>query len=296
MRVVFLGNHTVGVYALKALIETAEVVGVVAHPKDEEDGVRYESVYDFAVSKKLNVIRATGKSETLSNFITELKPDLIWIADYRYIIPQNIIAVPKLGAVNLHPSLLPAYRGRAVVNWAIINGETTLGLTAHFTDEGVDTGDIIDQVIFTITDKQNVGDALNILYPLYFTITQKVINEFINGTIKRMKQPKEGMVYPARKPMDGKINWDDTVENIYNLIRAVAYPYPGAFTHLENEKLTIWKAEKVPGGANDTGLPGTILNIAGDAFTVKCANGLLKINKFEFANPAKIKVGSVFNN
>ncbi len=134
MRIAFLGNHTVGVIVLKLLFKEKDIVGVVAHPADPEDGIRYRSVYKFAVKHCLPVIRAKGKDKNHEQFIREKKPDLLWITDYRYLIPKNIISLAPLGTINLHPSLLPKYRGRAPVNWAIINGETILGLTAHFVD------------------------------------------------------------------------------------------------------------------------------------------------------------------
>src|ERR1700676_2778316 len=105
MRVVFLGNHTVGVRTLRAIGESAEVAGVIAHPPDPEDGLRYESVSDFAEANGWNLIRGNGRSPEVRRFLTAAKPDLLWITDFRYLIPAEIIALAPLGVVNLHPSL-----------------------------------------------------------------------------------------------------------------------------------------------------------------------------------------------
>jgi methionyl-tRNA formyltransferase len=171
MRVLFLGNHTVGVRVLEAISEVAEVAGVVAHPSDPEDGVRYESVYQFAVGRNWPVIRGRAHEATTHAFIEQARPDLLWITDYRYLLGKSTLDVAPLGAVNLHPSLLPKYRGRASINWALLHGETRLGLTAHFVDDGMDTGDLIAQMEYTITEDQDVGDCLRILYPLYGRLT-----------------------------------------------------------------------------------------------------------------------------
>src|SRR5262245_39304488 len=132
MRVLFLGNHTVGTKTLAAIAETETVVGVVAHPEDPEDGVRYESVYGLALSRGWKVLRGGGKDTKVDEFIRQAKPDLLWITDFRYLLPAPLLNIAPLGVVNLHPSLLPKYRGRAPINWAILKGETTLGLTAHY--------------------------------------------------------------------------------------------------------------------------------------------------------------------
>src|SRR5262245_59258959 len=113
MRVLFLGNHTVGIRALETIGDMAEVVGVVAHPPDPEDGVRYLSVYDYALQREWKTVRCGGKESGLAGFIKDACPDLIWITDYRYLLPASVLSLPPLRVVNLHPSLLPEYRGRA---------------------------------------------------------------------------------------------------------------------------------------------------------------------------------------
>ena len=155
MRLLFFGNHTVGVRALAAAAELTEVVGVVAHPPDPEDGLRYESVADFATAQGWPVLRAVGRDAGVAAFVAAQRPDVIWITDYRYLLPAAVVALAPLGAINLHPSLLPKYRGRAPVNWAILHGESELGLTAHRVDDGMDTGDVQSH-------NRNAGDLCNL--------------------------------------------------------------------------------------------------------------------------------------
>ncbi len=246
MRIVFLGNHTVGVGALKSLSRAADIVGVVAHPEDPEDGVRYLSVYDFSIQNNWNVVRGKASDPGVYDFIKNAKPDLIWVTDYRYLLPRNVIDLAPLGAVNMHPSFLPLYRGRASINWAIIHGETELGLSVHFIDEGMDSGDIIKQVGYTLSQDEDVCDALDKLQVYYESLPEQVINMFKAGDVERIKQDhSKATEFPGRKPKDGLIDWTQPSETILNLIRAVAPPYPGAFSHLNqsDDTVFIYKAQ-----------------------------------------------------
>jgi methionyl-tRNA formyltransferase len=275
MRVLFLGNHTVGVRALEAISQMAEVAGVVAHPPDPEDGARYESVYQFAVARNWPLVRGRAQDANTQAFVEQSQPDLLWITDYRYLLSKSLISLARLGAVNLHPSLLPKYRGRASINWALLHGETTLGLTAHFVDEGMDSGDLIAQMEYPITEDQDVGDCLRILYPLYGQLTREVLGYFLSGRVPRTPQDhSKATVYPRRRPEDGAIDWTRPSRDIVNLVRAVAAPYPGAFTTLQGSKLMLWKAQaasaaKVPSRC------GEIVDIGREGIVVQCGDGTL---------------------
>ncbi len=147
LRILFLGNHTVGVRTIDTLRLHSNLVGIVAHPEDPEDGVRYESVFCEAKKTGIPAIRAAGTSPALKEFIKSICPDLIWVVDYKYLLSKEIIDLAPMGAINFHPSLLAAYRGRASINWAIFRGESRLGLTAHYIDKGMDLlGDCKNQI------------------------------------------------------------------------------------------------------------------------------------------------------
>ncbi len=286
---VFLGNHTVGVTALSVLADCAEVVGVVAHPPDPEDGIRYQSVYEFAKSHKLPVIRGKAADVEVTNFIANTAPDLIWITDYRYLLPAHLLEIAPLGAINLHPSLLPKYRGRAPINWAILHGESKLGLTAHFVDEGMDSGDIIEQERFELASDEDVGDALERLLPLYVAVTRRILINLQTGHVSRRKQNvAEATSYPARKPKDGQIDWNQSADSILNLIRAVAAPYPGAFSFVGHVKIVIWKARLAQSCL--TGQIGEIVGFEHDNPVVLCKEGALVLSKIGFPHDNSIKL------
>lgn len=298
MKVFFLGNHTVGVRSLEAILETDEVVGVAAHPPDAEDGVRYLSVYDYARARGLSVQRFNGRDPSLLSFVQQSQPELLWVADYRYILPVQLIAAAPAGAVNLHPSLLPKYRGRAPINWAIINGEKQLGLTAHYLEAGMDTGDIIEQIRYQLEADQDVGDALEILYPLYRSITRSVLGKFRSGLIQRRPQDHRlATSFPARKPEDGLIDWEQSARRVRDLVRAVAKPYPGAYSYLSGKKILIWKVadsdRKVP-----PGIPGEVIAHHRRGPLVRTGRGALIVSRaedFDSGKAAEISVGDCFS-
>jgi len=279
MKVVFFGNHDVGIAALKILNTYVEVVGVVAHPMDPEEGSRFASVYEFALENRLRVIRGRGKDPAVLEFVRDLSPDLAWVTDYRYILPNQIFSIPKLGSVNLHPSLLPKYRGRAPINWAILRGETQIGLSAHFIDDGVDTGDIIKQVAITLNSGQDVGDALKALMPLYQTLTKDVIDFFRSGNVPRQVQIlSKGSIFPARTPEDGRIDWSKSATDICNLVRAVSHPYPGAFSQMKMGRIYVWKASVSDLSSKADVSPGSIIGLGkNNQPKIQCGNGILEI-------------------
>ncbi len=287
MRILFLGNHTVGVRTLETLLDRAHVCGVVAHPPDPEDGIDYLSLFDFAQVQGLNVVRMAGREAGLIDFARQCRPDLIWITDYRYLLPGVVTSMARLGAVNLHPSLLPKYRGRAPINWAILNGESELGLTAHFVDEGMDTGDIIEQERFLLTEEQDVGDALRALYPLYASITRKVLRHFESGQVpRRIQDHDHATVFPRRRPEDGRIAWQLPAGRIRDLVRAVAKPYPGAFSFCRGKKIMIWAAALYP-SESTAASPGRVLFTEKNAFVVVTGKGNLLIRSATYESTAR---------
>jgi methionyl-tRNA formyltransferase len=289
VRVAFLGNHTVGVTALATIAQTDEVVGVIAHPFDPEDGARYQSVFDFANTRGWPVIRGKGSESSVADFLQNSAPDLIWVTDYRYLLPPSVLATAKLGAVNLHPSLLPAYRGRAPTNWAILEGETRLGLTAHFIDAGMDSGDIVAQIPYELAESEDVGDALDKLYPIYEAVTHDVLQAFRSGQINRVTQDeRKAFSRPARRPSDGLIDWNQSSSQVINLVRAVAAPYPGAFTYLDRNKATVWRAVRALNQKQE-GAPGEVIGFdSAENPIVRCADTAIVITKFEAYRPVAI--------
>jgi len=290
MKVIFFGNHTVGLVVLKEFFKQSEIMAVFVHPDSPDDGVLYDSIREWANKSSLKVYQSHGiKEEQWEKVILSIKPDLIVIADYKFIIPEKIIAIPRLGAINFHPSILPKYRGRAPVNWAMINGEDKVGLTVHFIDKEVDSGPIIDQKIIDVSFEDTIKDVHEKYFPVYKELARSTATKFTMENFESYPQPSlnNNSVYPARYPNDGIIFWEKNSLVIYNLIRAVTYPYPGAFTFTKHQKIMVWKAVLVN---LDSSLlrnikPGEIIQTVSESFDVRTGDGAIRVTEFSHEEP-----------
>jgi Methionyl-tRNA formyltransferase len=287
VRAVFLGNHTVGVTVMRELAAQGMLAGVVAHPPDPEDGVRYLSVFDAAGELGAPRLRARGSDPDMTAFVKACAPDLLVVADYRYLLPVSLLKCARHGGINFHPSLLPAYRGRAPINWAILHGETTLGLTVHCIDAGMDTGDILAQEPYHLDTTEDVGDALRKLYPLYADLTRKVVAMVQKGPLPQLPQNHAmATAFPRRRPEDGELDFNVPAAAALNLVRAVARPYPGAFAWCDGCKIVFWKARMEPAPPVGSPPAGTITHAARNSFCVQCGQGRLRVLQWEANTPA----------
>jgi methionyl-tRNA formyltransferase len=198
--------------------------------------------------------------------------------NYLFIIEKDIIKHSKKLSFNIHGSLLPKFRGRTPHVWAIINGETKTGITAHKIDEGCDTGNVIEQVEVDIQDFDTGASILEKFNKLYFPLIEKVIENCQEETIEYKFQDESKASYNGKRtPKDGEINWNWDSERIINWVRAQAFPYPGAFTYYKKNKIIIDNVINQSEENISNKLPGTILEV--EPFTVvKTANGMLKLN------------------
>jgi methionyl-tRNA formyltransferase len=266
---------------------------------DKHEKVWYGSVkeicnqFGIAVEEKKNV------DEEDSLKIQKMKPDLILSAGWRRLIPSSVFKIPKFGTVNLHDGLIPAYRGFAPINWAIINGENEAGITTHFIDEGMDTGAIILQKKVSIGLSDTSFDVYTKLLSLSSELLLDTIRLVETGKAKPVfKTGSEGGFFCARRfPDDGKINWDRDRMSIYNLIRALSDPYPNAFCLYNGDKIHIKKAKLVEDDYR--GLPGRICSITNEGVIVTCGTNH-KINQglliMEIGvNGKKMKAKDFFN-
>lgn len=243
MKILFMGGHELGAITLENLIKNnVEVVGVVI---TDTTNSWYKGVDD--VANKYNLVLYKEKNINSDLFLKEIKKlniDLIVSVNFEQILKKEIISIPKYGCINTHASILPKYRGRAPLNWAIINGEKQTGVTVHFIEEGIDTGNIICQEKVCIKENDYIEDLLIKVKNIYPSIVLKAIKIIQNDKFyKGIKQDlSKGSYFGKRTAEDGLIDINKSGEEIYNLIRAISKPYPGAFLIDDNKKIIIWKA------------------------------------------------------
>lgn len=285
MNIVFWGNHIYGYYSLFEMIKSGIIPSlIIANLPKEDEKEWYPSVNELAVRYNIRVIRTNKPSENieLKNAIKNIEPDLFVVSSYRNIIDKSILKIPKLGAINLHMAPLPKYRGAHPENWAIINGEEYMGYTVHFLDEGIDTGDLISQKELRILPED---DILSLTFKLADSGARLLVDAIFdieNNNIVRIPQKEEtASYYRPRKPSDGLIDWSKGAEYIYNLVRSLSRPYPGAFTYILGKKLTVWRVRIIECNEIDMNQVGEILNANRDNILVKTGEKLISIIDFD---------------
>ena len=239
LRILFMGTPDFAVATLKTLVEHAyNIVGVITAP-DKPAGrgqkLNESAVKQYAVSQNLTILQPTNlKNEDFLNELKLLNANLQIVVAFR-MLPKAVWQMPEYGTFNLHASLLPNYRGAAPINWAIINGESKTGVSTFFIDEKIDTGDMILQESIEINSEENAGTLHDKLMHLGSELVLKTVTLIQKGPVKTIPQSETSDIKTAYKlDRDNcKIDWSDSIENIYNLIRGLS-PYPGAWCTLIN--------------------------------------------------------------
>jgi len=294
MRLIFMGYHNPGHAFLSALIEMCaafgdEIVAVVTHGDNPQENIWFASVKDLAFSHYLPVYQPQDPNDpAFVAAMAGLQPDLLFSCYYRHMLQPPLLELPRLGALNLHGSLLPQYRGRCPVNWVLINGETETGVTLHYMEVKPDKGDMVAQqrIAISLTDT-----ALN-LFAHMTVAAAEVIREAYPllraGQAPRIPQDHgQSSYFGGRRPEDGRIDWHKSAMEVYNLMRAVTHPYPGAFTYFQGKKLLIWEGQPLAASAHTpdhaAGSPGHVLGgLPGGGLLVAAGNGHFLIQRAQW--------------
>lgn len=272
VKAVVFAYHSVGVRCLKVLLARGvDVALVVTHQDNPAETIWFESVADLCQEHGIPTITpADPKSPELMAQVEKIHPDFIFSFYYRHMLPVELLALAKRGAYNLHGSLLPKYRGRVPVNWAVLHGETETGATLHEMAAKPDAGAIIAQTAVPILPDDTAYEVFNKLTVAVEQTLWPVLPALIDGTAPRSPNDlSKGSYFGGRKPEDGKVDWSQPAQQVYNLHRAVAPPYPGAFFEQAGHHYVIGKARlskldthKLKPGLAVSG--DTILGVCGD--------------------------------
>lgn len=277
-RIAFFGYGLVGHACLELLLEMGYNVNcVITHKDDPGEEMWFPSVEGLAREKRIPVLTPLDVGEVpVAQYIEEKKPDLILSVFYRQIIPRAILDIPRIAAVNLHPAMLPRYRGRASLNWAIINGEKSTGVTLHHMSEKPDAGDIICQREFEISPEDNIETIYGKTVKTSLQLLKEHIPIILANSAPRVPQD-ESLVshFGRRRPEDGRIDWRREAKEIVNLVRGVTHPFPGAFSSVAGKKILIWEATSTDKGAP----PGVITRCRNGAFGVGTGSGTLLVKR-----------------
>jgi len=284
-RCVLFAYHEMGYACMEALLTMgAPIAALFAHRDDAHEEIWWRSCIELAEKRGIPV-HFDENVESAGATIASLTPGVIYSFSYRHLIPDSVLAHAPLGAFNLHPSLLPAYRGRAPVNWVLANGERETGVTLHHMVARADAGDIVGQRAIAIDDADTALSLYRKLVPLGVELVTEMHPKIVAGTAPRRKMDlTKGSYFGRRRPEDGRIDWQWPARRIFNLVRAVTHPYPGAFCFVGGRKLMIWEA-RVGSESGSYGAPGLVVRDRPDgAVEVAAGEGSVIVTIAQFEN------------
>jgi methionyl-tRNA formyltransferase len=287
MRIMLIGQGPFGAKVLESLLEKGENILCVHTPPDPPRG-RTDPLKELAAQKNLPLRQpSTYRDENIFEDYCSFKPELTVMAFVTAIIPAKFFAVPGNGAICYHPSLLPRHRGASAINWAIIMGETTTGLTIFHPDGGIDTGPVLLQKTVPISPDDTTGSLyFNHLFPMGVDAILETVDRIKTGKAVAVPQSEEGATYEP--PCDDRvaaIDWSRSGRELYNLVRGCD-PQPGAYAFLNGEKIRFFNASFK--SESISAPPGTITRITKDGMAIAVDEGVLTAGKVRFAGAKKM--------
>ncbi len=253
-RAVVFGYHNVGVRCLKVLLAAGvDVALVVTHEDSASENIWFESMISLCQTEGIPYVTpADARSPELLEQVKTVEPDLMFSFYYRHMLPAALLAVAP--AFNMHGSLLPEFRGRAPVNWAVLHGATVTGATLHEMTVKPDAGAIVSQMEVPILPDDTAHEVFGKVQVAAEQALWRVLPSLLDGTAPRLHNDlSKGGYFGGRTPEDGRIDWRQPAQQVYNLHRAVAPPYPGAFTDLGGVRYVIQRARLAGAGRGNFG-------------------------------------------
>ena len=271
---VVFAYHDVGCRCLEVLLdERIEVPLVVTHRDGPDERIWFASVAELARARAIEtLVPDDPNAPQIVERIRDLRPDFLFSFYYRLMLGAALLAIPRRGAFNMHGSLLPKYRGRVPVNWAIIHGETETGATLHEMMEKPDAGRIVDQEAVAILPDEPAVEVFEKVTGAAERVLRRSLPKLVDGSaVLRAQDLSQGGYYGGRRPEDGRIDWRAPAKRVHDLVRALAPPYPGAFTEVEGTRLRVLRTRR---GAQKSGArAAAFLYAEGGRCYAACADG-----------------------
>jgi methionyl-tRNA formyltransferase len=285
---VVFGYHELGYVCIQALLALgAPIVALFTHHDDPGEEVWWRSCAQLAAQHQITIYTDEKFGPEWLDKIRGLAPAVIYSFNYRRLLPNKILECASIGAFNMHPSRLPAYRGRAPINWVLVNGERETGVTLHYMVQRADAGDIVAQETVHIDDSDTALSLSRKLTPLAAGLISRFHPQIVAGSAPRRRQDlSAGSYYGRRTPEDGRIDWNWPARRIFNLVRAVTHPYPGAFCIAGGRKLMVWQAS-IGAEEGRPGEPGQILGIRPSGLEVAAGAGSVIVDRIQFESEAE---------
>lgn len=302
MNILFMGTPDFAKESLKAIYEAGHnIIGVVTNvdkPKGRGMKLQPSAVKEYALEKGLEIYQPekVRKNEEFREEMERLKPDVICVVAYGKILPKSVLEIPKYGCINVHGSLLPKYRGAAPIQWAVLNGDKTTGITTMYMDVGMDTGDMILKSEVEIGEDETTGELWDRLAKIGGELLVETLEQVEKGTAPREKQGDDFSVAPMLSKEMAKIDWENqTAQEIKNLVRGLN-PIMGAYTYLKGKKIKFWKVavaarNEIMADNSDFLKNGTIIvSDSRDGLWIKTKKGILKVLEIQGENARKMPI------
>jgi methionyl-tRNA formyltransferase len=282
-RAVVFAYHDVGCRCLEVLLARGvEVPLVLTHEDAPQEDIWFGSVTAIARRNDIPVIAPEDPNlPSLVERVRSLAPDFLFSFYYRRMLNPELLEIPGRGALNMHGSLLPKYRGRAPVNWAVIHGETETGASLHYMTPKPDQGDLVDQLAVPILPDDLAVDVFRKVTVAAELVLCRALPKLVEGTAVRIAQDlSRGSYFGGRRPEDGRIDWSRPAVVVHNLVRGVAPPYPGAFWLANGHRLRVLRTARIAPPRPASGHPAML--VIGDRCCVECGDGQwLRLIDFE---------------
>lgn len=299
IKIVFMGTPDFAKASLIELVESGYNVVLCLTNPDKKSGrgmkLKFSPVKEYAIEKGISVYQPEKlkNNQEVIDILNEIKPDFLVVVAYGKILPKEILDIPRFGAINVHGSLLPKYRGSAPMQWAIINGENKTGITTMFMDEGMDTGDMLLKEEVKIEENDNLESIHDKLMIVGAKLLIKTLDKIVDGTLKGEKQPNEPTYAPMITREMTKIDFNKKALEIYNFVRGLC-PFPGTYMELENgKKYKVFGVEAVVDENIDKSIEnGDILLMSKNSLYIRCSDGYVKILSIQPENSKRMDISA----
>lgn len=299
MRIVFMGTPDFAKVSLEGLYNSGhEILAVVTNPdKPKGRGMKLlaSPVKEYALEKGFKIYQPikVRKNEEFINEVRGLNPDVLVVVAYGKILPKEILEIPKYGAINVHGSLLPKYRGAAPIQWSVLNGDKETGVTTMYMDIGMDTGDMILTEKVEIGEDETTGELWNRLSKIGANLLVETLKQIENGTAPRIPQSDDFTLAPMLDKEMSKIDWQNkSALEIKNLVRGLN-PIMGTYSFLDGKKFKFWKVEILLSQPEyESQDNGTIIKSdSKDGLYIKAKDGIIKVLEIQAENAKKMNIG-----
>ena len=296
MKIVFMGTPDFSKESLEAVYKAGhEIIGVVTNPdRPKGRGMKMVAtpVKEFAISKNLEIYQPEKVRNNIEfiDKIKSLEPDVICVVAYGKILPKEILDIPRLGCINVHASLLPKYRGAAPIQWAVINGDKTTGITTMYMDVGMDTGDMILKEEVEIGQNETMGELWDRLSKIGGQLLVETLEQIEKGSAPRIPQGDDFTMAPMLDKEMSKIDWNDkTAIEIKNLVRGLD-PIMGTYSYLDGKKIKFWKVD-IAEDVDSSDENGTVIKAdCKDGLYIKAKDGVIKVLEIQGENAKRMSV------